>query len=101
MDEHHTIALPRMWESLSAFMKAWIVLTACLAGITVLAPFFAPSPFFGTVFNDAVQLFVCIVAIGLFARNAIMNHGHVRIFWFLMSVAMGVWAFSSSIWFLS
>src|SRR5258708_19493316 len=35
------------------------------------------------------------------ARNAALNHGHVRIFWMLTTVAMSVWALSSSCWFLS
>jgi len=101
MDEDRTIALPRTRQSLTAFMKVWIVFSVCLASIVIAVPFLAPSSFFGTIFNDAMQLFVCLLVISLFARNAILNHGHVRAFWFLMSVAMSVWALSSSCWFLS
>lgn len=101
MDEDSTIALSRTRQSLTAFMKVWIVLSVCLALIVTAAPLLAPSPFFGTVFNDAIQVLVSLLAIGLFARNAFSSRGHVRVFWFLTSVAMSVWTLSSSCWFLS
>jgi len=101
MDENHKSALPRTRQSLTASMKVWIVLSVCLASITAAAPFLAPNAFFGTIFNDALQVLVCLLVTGLFARNAILNHGHLRAFWFLMSMAMSVWTLSSSGWFLS
>ena len=101
MDKDSTIALPWARQSLTAFMKVWIVLSVCLAAIVTAAPLLAPSPFFGTIFNDAIQVFVSLVLISLFACNAFSNRGHVRVFWFLTSVAMSVWTLSSSCWFLS
>jgi signal transduction histidine kinase len=101
MDEHHTIALPPMRLSPCASMKAWIVLSVFLAGLVFAAPFFTPSSFVGTVFNDALQLFVCLLVVGLFAQSALLNRGHVRVFWFLVTLAMGVWALSGFLWLFS
>src|SRR5258708_22501596 len=99
MDKDSTIALPWARQSLTAFMKVWIVLSVCLAAIVTAAPLLAPSPLFRTVFNDAIQVFVSLVLIGLFACNAFSNRRHVRVFCFLTSVAMSVWTFSSSLRF--
>jgi len=101
MNADTTTALLRARQNLTPLMKVWIVLTVCLAVIVTAAPWFAPSPYFGTVFNDAIQVFVALLVVGLLARNAVLNHGHVRVFWFLTSVAMFVWALSSSRWFVS
>ena len=96
-----TIAPFSARQNLTPLMKVWIILSVCLALIVTAAPWFAPSPYFGTVFNDVIQVSVTILVIGLFARNAILNRGHVRVFWFLTSVAMTVWAASSSCWLVS
>ena len=101
MQADPTTALFNARHSLTPLMKVWIVLSVCVAVIVTAAPWFAPSPYFGTVFNDAVQVFVAFLVVGLFARNAMLNRGHVRVFWFLTSVAMFVWAASSSCWFVS
>ncbi len=101
MDKDPTTALPGTRRSLTAFMKVWIIFSVCLAAIVIVAPLLAPSPYFGTVFNDAVQVTVAILVIGFFARNATLSYGHVRVFWILTSVAMSVWALSSSCWFVS
>jgi signal transduction histidine kinase len=101
MNQDPTIVLSGTRPSLTALMKVWIFFSVCLAVIAVAAPLLAPSTFFGTVFNDAIQVFVALLVIGLFARNATSNHGHVRVFWILTAVAMSVWALSSSCWFIS
>src|SRR5260221_1060850 len=101
MNEQPTIVLSWTRQSLTTFMKAWIVVSVCLASVVTAAPLLAPSPFVGTVFNDAIQVFVALVLIVLIARNAALNHGHVRIFWLLTTEAMSVWAISSSCCFLS
>src|SRR5258708_676063 len=101
MNEQPTIVLSWTRQSLTTFMKVWIVVSVCLASVVTAAPLLAPSPFVGTVFNDAIQVFVALVLVVLMARNAALNHGHVRIFWILTTVAMSVWALSSCCWFLS
>src|SRR5882762_1011024 len=101
MDEQPTIVLSGTRQSLTTFMKAWIVDSVCLASVVTAAPLLAPSAFFGTVFNDAIQVSVAVVLIVLMARNAALNHGHVRVFWILAAVATSVWALSSACWFLS
>ncbi len=101
MDQVPTIALSGTRQSLTALMKVWMVFAVCLAVIVTAAPLLAPSTFFGTVFNDAIQVFVAVLVIGFFARNATSSHGHVRVFWILTTVAMSVWALSSSCWLIS
>jgi signal transduction histidine kinase len=101
MDEDHTIGAPQVRPMPSALFKAWIAFTVFLAVLILTAPFFVPSPFFGILFNDSVQLFICLLVIALFAHNAFASRGHVRVFWFLMTVATGVWSVSGFLWFFS
>ena len=101
MEVDPTTVLFSARQFLTPLMKVWIALSVCLALMVTVAPWFATSSYSGVVFNDAVQVFVAFLVVGLFARNAILNRGHVRVFWFLTSVAMFVWAVSSSRWLLS
>src|SRR5260221_13696488 len=101
MNEQPTIVLSWTRQSLTTFMKVWIVVSVCLASVVTAAPLLSPSPFVVTVFNDAIQVFVALVLIVLTARNAPLNHGHVLIFWMLTTVALRLWSLSSSCWFLS
>src|SRR5258706_13477533 len=96
MDEQPTIVLSGTRQSLTTFMKVWIVVSVCLASVVTAAPLLAPSAFFGTVFNDAIQVSVAVVLTALMARNAALNHGHVRVFWILTAVATSVWTLSSA-----
>jgi signal transduction histidine kinase len=101
MDEDRTIAAPEVRPMPSALFKAWIAFTVFLAVLVLAAPFFVPSPFVGILFNDSLQLFIGLLVIALFAHNAFASRGHVRVFWFLMTVATGVWSASGFLWFFS
>jgi signal transduction histidine kinase len=63
-----------------------------------LAPAVFPSPFFRVAMGDLVPLLVVTAAFIVSARNTFDSRGHTRLFWSLMTTAMGMWCFSAACW---
>jgi signal transduction histidine kinase len=70
---------------------------ALLAGF-VLAPLVIPGAYFQTAMGDLVPLVVVGATIILTFRNAIESRGPTRLFWWLMTAAMGMWWFNQASW---
>jgi len=70
---------------------------ALLAGF-VLAPLVIPGAYFQTAIGDLVPLVVVGATIILTFRNAIESRGPTRLFWWLMTAAMGMWWFNQASW---
>jgi signal transduction histidine kinase len=75
----------------------WVGGAALLVGFA-LGPLVIPGAYFRTAMGDLVPLVVVTATILLTFRNALESRGHTRLFWWLMTIAMGMWWFNQASW---
>ena len=70
---------------------------ALLVGFA-LGPLVIPGAYFRTAMGDLVPLVVVTATIILTFRNGLESRGHTRLFWWLITTAMGMWWFNQASW---
>jgi signal transduction histidine kinase len=96
--ETETQTLSTLEQQRPNWLSIWMLASFFLVALAAGAAVFVRPGHALTAFGDFLQVFLVAVAVVVFLNNAFITRGHVRGFWFLMSLGTGLWLASLLLW---